>query len=112
MTLAPNYPLLAKYQPDIAQLGWESGNTQSGLGQYARLGLVRVACNTLIANAGLELSVIRWEGNKLRLQPPLFDDRLKVVVSSCGLDSYLDYYQGNRKPTGIHKKDGVKLGTC
>lgn len=24
----------------------------------------------------------------------MFDDRLKVVVSSCGLDSYLDYYDG------------------
>ena len=27
----------------------------------------------------------------------VFDDRLKVVVSSCGLDSYLDYYNGNPK---------------
>jgi hypothetical protein len=27
----------------------------------------------------------------------VFDDRLKVVVSSCGLDSYLDYYNGDPK---------------
>ena len=27
----------------------------------------------------------------------VFDDRLKVVVSSCGLDSFLDYYGGDEK---------------
>ena len=27
----------------------------------------------------------------------VFDDRLQVVVSSCGLDSYLDYYGGDEK---------------
>jgi hypothetical protein len=27
----------------------------------------------------------------------VFDERIKVVVSSCGLDSYLDYYGGNEK---------------
>jgi hypothetical protein len=27
----------------------------------------------------------------------VFDERLKVIVSSCGLDSFLDYYGGNIK---------------
>ncbi|MDR3638612.1 MAG: acetylxylan esterase, partial [Isosphaeraceae bacterium] len=27
----------------------------------------------------------------------VFDDRIKAVVSSCGLDSYLDYYGGDEK---------------
>ena len=27
----------------------------------------------------------------------VFDERIKVIVSSCGLDSYLDYYGGNPK---------------
>jgi hypothetical protein len=27
----------------------------------------------------------------------VFDDRIKVVVSSCGLDSFLDYYRGDEK---------------
>jgi hypothetical protein len=27
----------------------------------------------------------------------VFDDRLKVIVSSCGLDSFLDYYHGDPK---------------
>ncbi len=29
VTLAPNYPLLAKYQPDWKQLGWESGTLKA-----------------------------------------------------------------------------------
>src|SRR5262249_52019048 len=29
VTLAPNYPLLAKYQPDLKQLGWESGTLKA-----------------------------------------------------------------------------------
>ena len=33
----------------------------------------------------------------------VFDDRLKVVVSSCGLDSYLDYYGGDEKNWVLEK---------
>jgi len=29
VTLAPNYPLLAKYQPDLKTLGWESGTLKA-----------------------------------------------------------------------------------
>src|SRR5262249_46464024 len=29
VTLAPNYPLLARYQPDIKALGWESGTLKA-----------------------------------------------------------------------------------
>src|SRR5262245_5948338 len=29
VTLAPNYPLLAKYQPDVKKLGWESGTLKA-----------------------------------------------------------------------------------
>jgi len=31
----------------------------------------------------------RWALNAV------FDERIKVIVSSCGLDSYLDYYGGH-----------------
>src|SRR5690606_16804414 len=27
----------------------------------------------------------------------VFDDRIRAVVTSCGLDSFLDYYAGNEK---------------
>jgi hypothetical protein len=34
----------------------------------------------------------------------VFDERIKVVVSSCGLDSYLDYYGGD--PENWHAERG------
>jgi hypothetical protein len=33
----------------------------------------------------------------------VFDPRLKVLVSSCGLDSYLDYYGGDEKNWVLEK---------
>ena len=33
----------------------------------------------------------------------VFDERIKVIVSSCGLDSYLDYMGGNPKVWELEK---------
>ncbi len=41
-------------------------------------------------------SAIRWAGHN-SVYTAVFDDRIKVVVSSCGLDSYLDYFHGDEK---------------
>ena len=35
------------------------------------------------------------KGRPSRIYTGVFDQRLKVIVSSCGLDSYLDYMNGN-----------------
>jgi dienelactone hydrolase len=93
VTLAPNYPLLARYQPDVKKLGWESGTLKAvwdnirGLDLLASLPFVdsRKGFGTIGHSLGGHNSVYT----------AVFDDRLKVIVSSCGLDSYLDYYDGN-----------------
>jgi len=94
VTLAPSYPLLAKYQPDLKALGWESGTLKAvwdnirGLDLLASLDFVRPdAFGTIGHSLGGHNSVYT----------AVFDDRIKVVVSSCGLDSYLDYMGGNEK---------------
>jgi len=95
VTLAPNYPLLAKYQPDLKKLGWESGTLKAvwdnmrGLDLLASLPYVDHSRG--IGTIGHSL------GGHNSVYTAVFDDRLKVIVSSCGLDSYLDYYQGNPK---------------
>jgi dienelactone hydrolase len=95
VTLAPNYPLLAKYQPDLKKLGWESGtlkavyDNQRGLDLLASLPFV---------DSSKEFATIGHSlGGHNSVYTAVFDDRLKVVVSSCGLDSFLDYYDGNPK---------------
>lgn len=94
VTLAPNYPLLAKYQPDIHALGWESGTLKAvwdnirGLDLLASLPFVRTNAFGAIGHS---------LGGHNSVYTAVFDERLKVVVSSCGLDSYLDYYNGDEK---------------
>ena len=95
VTLAPNYPLLAKYQPDLKKLGWESGtlkavyDNQRGLDLLASLPFV---------DSSKEFATIGHSlGGHNSVYTAVFDDRLKVVVSSCGLDSFLDYMGGDAK---------------
>jgi hypothetical protein len=95
VTLAPNYPLLARYQPDLKKLGWESGtlkavwDNQRGLDLLASLPFVDSSKG--FGTIGHSL------GGHNSVYTAVFDNRLQVIVSSCGLDSYLDYYDGNEK---------------
>lgn len=92
VTLAPSYPLLANYQPDLKRLGWQSGTLKAvwdnmrGLDlldslDYVRPGRYGVVGHSLGGHNAVFTSVL--------------DDRLQAVVSCCGLDSFLDYYGGN-----------------
>ncbi|MFO0964197.1 MAG: prolyl oligopeptidase family serine peptidase [Gemmataceae bacterium] len=95
VTLAPNYPLLAKYQPDLKKLGWESGTLKAvwdnirGLDLLDSLPFVDAAKG--VGAVGHSL------GGHNSVYTACFDDRIKAVVSSCGLDSFLDYYGGDPK---------------
>jgi dienelactone hydrolase len=95
VTLAPNYPLLAKYQPDLKALGWESGTLKAVWDNMRGLDLLTslpyVDSSKGFATIGHSL------GGHNSVYTAVFDERLKVIVSSCGLDSYLDYYGGNPK---------------
>jgi hypothetical protein len=94
VTLAPNYPLLAKYQPDLAQLGWKSGTLKAvwdnirGIDLLESLPFVRPGA---IGAIGHSL------GGHNSVFTAVFDDRIQVIVTSCGLDSFLDYYSGDEK---------------
>jgi hypothetical protein len=94
VTLAPSYPLLANYQPDLKSLGWESGTLKAvwdnmrGLDLLASLDFVRPDAFGAVGHS---------LGGHNSVYTAVFDDRIKVVVSSCGLDSYLDYMSGNEK---------------
>jgi hypothetical protein len=94
VTLAPNYPLLAKYQPDTKALGWESGSLKAvwdnmrGLDLLESLPYVKPGAFGVIGHS---------LGGHNSVYTAVFDDRIKAVVSSCGLDSFLDYYGGDEK---------------
>lgn len=95
VTLAPNYPLLAKYQPDLYALGWESGTLKAvwdnmrGLDLLETLPYVKRDATGKTASFG---TIGHSLGGHNSVYTAVLDDRLGVVVTSCGLDSYLDYY--------------------
>jgi dienelactone hydrolase len=95
VTLAPNYPLLAKYQPDLKKLGWESGTLKAVWDNVRGLDLL-AALPYVDSTRGFG-AIGHSLGGHNAVYTGVFEDRLKVIVSSCGLDSYLDYYQGDPK---------------
>jgi dienelactone hydrolase len=92
VTIAPSYPLLANYQPDLDQLGYASG-TMKAIWDNSR------ALDVLDATSGVESRNYAAIGHSLgghnAVFTAVFDPRVRVVVSSCGLDSFLDYYDAN-----------------
>ena len=92
VTLAPNYPLLAKYQPDIKKLGWASGTLKAVWDNMRGLDLLQ----SLPFVDGKAMAAIGHSlGGHNSVFTAVFDERLSVVVTSCGLDSFLDYYNGD-----------------
>lgn len=94
VTLAPNYPLLAKYQPDLKALGWQSGTLKAVWDNIRGLDLLE---SLPFVKPGAFGTIGHSLGGHNSVYTAVFDDRIKAVVTSCGLDSYLDYYDGNEK---------------
>ena len=92
VTLSPAYPHLADYKPDLAGLGYASGTMKAVWDNVRALDLL----DSLTYVRGGAYGVIGHSlGGHNAVYTAVFDERLKVVISSCGLDSYLDYYDGN-----------------
>ncbi|HVV99267.1 MAG TPA: prolyl oligopeptidase family serine peptidase [Planctomycetaceae bacterium] len=94
VALAPNYPLLAKYQPDLRDLGWQSGTLKAVWDNIRGLDLLD---SLPYVRGGRYATIGHSLGGHNSVYTAVFDDRLRVVVTSCGLDSFLDYYGGDEK---------------
>jgi hypothetical protein len=94
VVLAPSYPLLAGYQPDLKALGWESGTLKAVWDNSRGLDLLD---SLPFVKPGAFGAIGHSLGGHNAVYTGVFDDRVQVVVSSCGLDSYLDYYGGDEK---------------
>lgn len=94
VTLAPNYPLLAKYQPDLAKLGWKSGTLKAVWDNKRGLDLLETLP---YVKRGAFATIGHSLGGHNSVFTAVFDERIRAVVTSCGLDSFLDYYKGDPK---------------
>jgi dienelactone hydrolase len=92
VVLAPPYTMLANYWPDLKALGYRSGTMKSiwdnmrGLDYLSTLPYVKTNAFGAIGHS---------LGGHNSVFTAVFDERLKVVVSSCGLDAFADYYGGD-----------------
>lgn len=92
VVLAPAYPLLANYQPDLKALGWQSGTLKAVWDNRRGLDLLDSLAYVKRGHYG---ALGHSLGGHNAIYTAVFDERIKVVVSSCGFDSYLDYYGGD-----------------
>jgi dienelactone hydrolase len=92
VVLAPPYTMLANYWPDLKALGYQSGTMKSiwdnirGLDYLSTLPFVKTNGFGAIGHS---------LGGHNSVFTAVFDERIKVVVSSCGLDAFVDYYGGD-----------------
>lgn len=94
VTLAPAYPHLANYAPDLKSLGYESG-TMKAIWDNIR-GIDLLESLPYVKRGGVA-AIGHSLGGHNSIYTAVFDQRIKVIVSSCGFDSYLDYMNGNIK---------------
>ncbi len=94
VTIAPSYPLLANYQPDLQSLDYESGTMKAIWDNIRALDLLD---SLPFVKHGRYATIGHSLGGHNSIYTALFDERLQVIVSSCGFDSYRVYYGG--KPT-------------
>ena len=94
VVLAPAYPLLADYNPDLKQLGYQSGTMKAIWDNIRGLDLLS---ELPFVNTNAFAAIGHSLGGHNSVYTAVFDRRIKVVVTSCGLDSYRDYMDGNIK---------------
>lgn len=92
VTLSPAYTHLANYWPNLGKLGYVSG-TMKAVWDNIR-GLDLLASLPFVDSSHGYAAIGHSLGGHNAIYTAVFDPRISVVVSSCGFDSYLDYYDG------------------
>jgi len=90
--LAPSYPLLANYQPNVKGLGYESGTMKAIWDNLRGVDLLESLPYVKRGSFG---AIGHSLGGHNSIYTAAFDERIKVIVSSCGFDSFRDYQDGN-----------------
>ncbi len=90
VVIVPPYPHLADYKPDLKGLGYASGTMKAIWDNIRALDVLEATIGVLPVGFG---AVGHSLGGHNSIYTAVFDERIKAVVSSCGFDSYLDYYR-------------------
>ena len=92
VVLAPAYPLMAQYQPDLKALGYQSGTMKAILDNLRGIDFLEsLPC----VKRGKFGAIGHSLGGHNAIYTAVFEPRIAAVVSSCGFDSYLNYFDGD-----------------
>jgi len=94
VTISPSYVQLASYQPDIDALGYTSGTMKAIWDNVRALDLLD---ELPFVQKGGYATIGHSLGGHNAIYTAVHDLRIRTIVSSCGFDSFLDYYGGNVK---------------
>ncbi len=92
VTVAPGYPLLANYQPNLKALGYSSGTMKAIWDNTRILDFLETLPYVEPGNFG---AIGHSLGGHNAIYTAVFDERIRVVATSCAFDSYLDYMKGD-----------------
>ncbi len=104
VAIAPAYPSLGfgsrsgldiPYDPDWRQLGYESGTMKA---VWDNVRALDVLAELPFVKKGGFGTIGHSLGGHNSIFTAVFDDRIKVIVASCGFDSFLDYRPGHWAP--------------
>lgn len=95
VTISPAYPHLANYWPNLGKLKYVSG-TMKAIWDSSRCLDLLESLDYVDASRGFG-AIGHSLGGHNAIYSAVFDDRIKVIATSCGFDSYLDYMDGNEK---------------
>ena len=90
--LAPPYPMLADYQPDVLGLGYASGTMKAIWDNLRGVDLLR---SLPFVRRGPVAAIGHSLGGHNAIFTAVHDPRIGVVVTSCAFDSFLDYMNGD-----------------
>jgi dipeptidyl aminopeptidase/acylaminoacyl peptidase len=94
VVIATPYPQLSDYNPDLKKLGYQSGTMKAIWDNMRALDYLDTL---LFVKKGHYAAIGHSLGGHNSIYTAAFDDRLKISVSCCGLDSYRDYMNGKIK---------------
>lgn len=93
VTISPAYPHLANYWPNLGQLGYVSG-TMKAIWDNSRALDLLAALPYVDSSRGFA-AIGHSLGGHNAIYTAVMDQRITVLASSCGFDSYTDYMDGN-----------------
>jgi hypothetical protein len=94
VVIAPPYPQLSDYNPDLKKLGYQSGTMKA---IWDNMRAMDVLDSLPFVEKGKYAAIGHSLGGHNSIYTAAFDDRVKIAVTSCGLDSYRDYMKGKIK---------------